>query len=190
MSCLDLCRRAHGSTRAFPTRFASARTGSCQSSSWAGLLEFEEIGRGARSFVFELGNGLFIGCLDNPASPGTYVLQKIPSIAALSVFNDVLEEFSVEFLDDPVNLVPDFELLQAVVNRESRDPVGFSLIPPVSAGVADVEPLPQPRPGLVDDHQTVEERDCSKRTMGHLSLDRLLLDRRRFHRAGHDRDRV
>jgi hypothetical protein len=42
----------------------------------------------------------------------------------------------------------------------------------------DLSPQPLARNGL------------SKGTMGHLSLDRLLLDRRRLHRAGHDRDRV
>lgn len=89
------------------------------------LLDFEDIGAGARSFVFDLGNGLFVGCIDNPRRPRTYGVQKIASEQALQLFGEALDTFGVERLENPAAAVPDFELLRAIVNRESRDPAGF-----------------------------------------------------------------
>ena len=89
------------------------------------LLNFEAIADGARCFVFDLGGGLFVGCFDNPARPGTYAIQKIPSDAGLHLFHQALDMFGVERLEDPAAAVKDFELLRTIVARESRDPSGF-----------------------------------------------------------------
>ena len=90
-----------------------------------GLLDFERLGVGARSFVFDLNNGLFVGCIDNPDRPRAYGLQKIASEQALRLFAKTLDAFGVKPLKNPATAVPDFELLRAIVNRESRDPAGF-----------------------------------------------------------------
>lgn len=90
------------------------------------LLDFENLGFGARSFVFDLGNGLFVGCIDNPERPRAYGIQKIASEPALRLFNEALDGFGVKPLANPASEVSDFGLLRAIVNRESRDPAGFA----------------------------------------------------------------
>lgn len=88
------------------------------------LLDFEGIRHGARAFMFGLGNGLYVGCIENPRRRGAYALQKIPSEAALRIFNDFLDESGVEALKD-ASIVADFALLRAIVRREFSDPAGF-----------------------------------------------------------------
>ena len=92
-----------------------------------GLLDFERLGVGARSFVFDLNNGLFVGCIDNPDRPRAYGLQKIASEQALRLFAETLDAFGVKPLENPATAVPDFELLRAIVNCAVEGPCCISL---------------------------------------------------------------
>jgi hypothetical protein len=86
------------------------------------LLQFEDIGADARAIVFQLSRGLHVGCLLNPGNPGAYCLQKIPSSAALRLFDGLVEQAGIGRVEDPEREVAHLAFLRRLVPREFVDP--------------------------------------------------------------------
>jgi hypothetical protein len=89
------------------------------------LLQFEDLGRDASAFVFSLSRSLYVGCFASEDVPRVYALQKIPSDAALRLFNEFLDELDIGVFKNPLLEVPQFELLKRIVVREFTDPADF-----------------------------------------------------------------
>ncbi|HYD81277.1 MAG TPA: hypothetical protein VEC06_15835 [Paucimonas sp.] len=89
------------------------------------LLEFEELGKDPCALVIQLKQDLFVGCFASPDCPGTYALQKIPSIGGLRLFNQILDDLEIPYASDPIENIPHFELIKRIVAREFVDPPEF-----------------------------------------------------------------